>query len=74
MYGWTHDNGQMIPRNNVLIVLSLPTDLKQKEGYGESGAEHFLFNDFVQKNDKLWRYKQKTDFGDLYILIFIFRL
>ncbi len=27
-----------------------------------------------KKNDKLWRYKQKTDFEDLYILVFIFQL
>ncbi len=61
----------MILRNNVLIVFSLSPE--RREGYEEFGAKHFLFNDFVQKNDKLRRYKQKTDFEDLYILIFIFR-
>ncbi len=44
----------------------------KKEGCGESGTELFLFNDFVQKNDKLWRYEQKADFGDIHILLFIF--
>ncbi len=38
----------MIPRNDVLIVLSLPP-YQKKEGYGESSAENFLFNDLVQK-------------------------
>ncbi len=61
----------MIPRNGVIVILSLPLIFK-KEGFGESGAEHFLFNDLVQIIDKLLRYKQKTNFGDLYILIFIF--
>ncbi len=55
-----HDDGHMIPRNDVLIVLSLPPNSKKKERCRESGAEHFLLNDFVEKNDKLWRYKQKT--------------
>ncbi len=87
MYGWKHrkplieggagyfiqDDGHMIPRIDVLIVLSLPPDWNKKYGYGESGAEHFLFYDFVQKIDKLWRYKQKTDFWVLYILILIFQ-
>ncbi len=77
MYGWKHripltgrradyfihNGGNMIPRNDVLIDTKSSTRLK-KEGCGESGAVHFLFNDFVQKNDKLRRYKQKTDFED----------
>ncbi len=41
-----HDDGHMIPRNDVLIVLS--SDQLKK-----TGAEHFLFNDFVTKNDRL---------------------
>ncbi len=43
-----HDDRQMIPKDDVLIVLGLPPDFK-KDWYGESAAEHFLFNDFVKK-------------------------
>ncbi len=54
---WTY----MIPRNDVLIVLSLPP-IKKKRRVRRLGGEQFLFDDFVQKTDKLRRYKQKTDF------------
>ncbi len=60
-----YDDGHIIPRNDLLIVSSLPL-IKKEEGNGESGAEYFLFDDFVQKNNKVRRYKQKTDFGDLH--------
>ncbi len=60
----------MIPRNDVLIK---PFTRLKRDAYEESIAEHFLFNDFVQKNDKLRRKKLKTDFGDFYVLVFIFQ-
>ncbi len=47
-----HDDGHMIHRNDVLIVLSIPPDLKKKkEAYGESGAEHFLFKKIINYGD-----------------------
>ncbi len=48
----------MISKNDLLIVSSLLPDQKKKGGYLETGAEHFLFNDLVQKNVKLRKYEQ----------------
>ncbi len=39
----------------------------------KKGTKHLLFNDNVQENDKLRRYKPKTDFEDPYIFLFIFQ-